>query len=322
MLKLMVKTILRLLVFSLLHPIKSKQIYSGSFKAAFKILGFIIIHPNKTRVALEAVKKPCENKPLVYKRIKVYKTKNKNLIVSKHIQYDAFEIIKLAESISRKANSKQDFAEKAFNWVRNNVEFGFCDDQSALTTLNNKRGLCFGNFNLLAALCRSQKIPTRFKYARISSDRKITNFKGISLPLGAERLFTLVLDFIANSFPHLFLEVYINEKWLEVDPTITPEFSAFFGYHIQRFSEPSVWAVDHRDEFIYTTEVPTVLVDLINFISNKTFSDCANENYNACCKEGEKILIRYGSIERYNILMEMNKRHDFLKNKKIKSVSS
>jgi hypothetical protein len=91
-------------------------------------------------------------------------------------------------------------------------------DQSAYGTLFYRSGTCYGKINLFAALCRRQGIKTRTKLVPF---RMVQGFKGVFLSFIPEEL--LFLSDLAEKFldikmPHQFLEINLENTWIDASP--------------------------------------------------------------------------------------------------------
>jgi hypothetical protein len=313
MIGLIIKSLGSIIVFTLFHPEIGWNIYGGTFKTAAKLLGFVAVHPLRTRNALKTLRTPSKEKytQVTYEKISTFQTKDKNLAVSKYVQHDALAIQNLSNEINKKSDDKLDYCKNSFKWVRDNIKFGFSPDQSALGALTSRRGICYGNLNLLAALCRAQGIPARFKYTSINVERNITEFMGLSIPTDAIEIYYLLFDFILFSFPHAMLELYINGEWIEADPVMTPEFSAALEYPVQHLGDSPAWNLKSATKYIYTSEIPVVMMDIVSHISNKLFADIVNANYDIYCETGKEILSRYENFDEYN--KHIRRRYNYAK---------
>jgi transglutaminase-like putative cysteine protease len=88
------------------------------------------------------------------------------------INWDSPEIRTLADSLGVN-QGKTRFAREAYNYVRDEIQHSLDAKDRRVTvtatqTLQEKVGLCFSKTHLLAALLRSQGIPTGFCYQRLN----------------------------------------------------------------------------------------------------------------------------------------------------------
>jgi transglutaminase-like putative cysteine protease len=91
------------------------------------------------------------------------------------VDFDRPEIRRLAEDIRSRHPDDVDFARAAYEHVRDGIRHSW-DVQdtrvsiSASDTLAHGTGLCFAKSHLLAAILRSQGVPTGFCYQRLTDD--------------------------------------------------------------------------------------------------------------------------------------------------------
>jgi len=89
------------------------------------------------------------------------------------INFSDSDVQKLANSLSKGANSPLDITKNCFEYVRDEIHHSG-DYQAPSTTvkasdvLKHKTGWCYAKSHLLAALLRANKIPTGFCYQRLS----------------------------------------------------------------------------------------------------------------------------------------------------------
>lgn len=107
------------------------------------------------------------------------------------------------EEFEQLARNKQERAEIAFNYVRDEIQHSFDLGSSLITisasdTLESGEGICFAKAHLLAAFLRVMNIPAGFCYQRVT--RKGTPESGYAL--------------------HGLNAIYLDEmdRWFRVDP--------------------------------------------------------------------------------------------------------
>ncbi|WML42858.1 transglutaminase family protein [Neobacillus sp. PS3-40] len=121
---------------------------------------------------------------------------------------------KIAE-IQKTGKNKQEWAQLAFNFVRDEIQHSFDSDSTQITisasdALEYLEGICFAKAHLLAAMLRGMGIPTGFCYQRVT--RKGTPDSGYALH-GLNAIYFAEID-----------------TWFRVDPRgnkpgVTSEFS-------------------------------------------------------------------------------------------------
>jgi len=125
---------------------------------------------------------------------------DKFLAASRYIDFDADNIqVKIYELFSDSMSSI-DKARIAFEFVRDEIPHSFDCDATVITArasdvLKYRTGICHAKANLLAALLRSQGVPTGFCFQRI----------------------TLADDDSMGYCVHAFNAVYVGGKWIKLD---------------------------------------------------------------------------------------------------------
>jgi hypothetical protein len=77
------------------------------------------------------------------------------------IQADHPYIVGLANNITEGETNPLMIARKIFDYIRENVKYGTDGEMDALSVLQNKRGICFGQAAAFVALLRAKGIPSR-----------------------------------------------------------------------------------------------------------------------------------------------------------------
>lgn len=119
------------------------------------------------------------------------------------INFQHPQILKKVKEFQGDSNSKFEWAEQAFHFVRDEIQHSFDKECTVITisaseTFEKKEGICFAKSHLLAAFLRAMEIPAGFCYQRVT--RKGTPESGYAL--------------------HGFNAVYFEEYggWFRVDP--------------------------------------------------------------------------------------------------------
>ena len=99
----------------------------------------------------------------------------KYLEPSEYIDWNNPEIRKIAKSLSSNLTSEVDITKKCFEWVRDNIKHSADYKLNPVTckasdVLTHKTGYCYAKSHLLAAILRSNGIPTGLCYQRLSID--------------------------------------------------------------------------------------------------------------------------------------------------------
>jgi len=131
------------------------------------------------------------------------------------VQSDHPSIAALAESITRGINGNFERARAIHDWVSNNIWYDEdvlygrspYGEQSALSTLNSKRGVCLGYANLTAALMRASGIPAKV-------------ITGFALGIGSDND-EWTNESSRGRLPanHAWNEFFANGRWVIIDST-------------------------------------------------------------------------------------------------------
>ena len=125
---------------------------------------------------------------------------DKFLAASRYIDFDADNIQAKNYELFSDSMSSIDKAQIAFEFVRDEIPHSFDCDATVITArasdvLKHRTGICHAKANLLAALLRSQGVPTGFCFQRI----------------------TLADDDSMGYCVHAFNAVYVGDKWIKLD---------------------------------------------------------------------------------------------------------
>ena len=125
---------------------------------------------------------------------------DKFLAASRYIDFDADNIQAKIYELFSDSMSSIDKARIAFEFVRDEIPHSFDCDATVITArasdvLKHRTGICHAKANLLAALLRSQGVPTGFCFQRI----------------------TLADDDSMGYCVHAFNAVYVGDKWIKLD---------------------------------------------------------------------------------------------------------
>ncbi|MBN2297810.1 MAG: transglutaminase domain-containing protein [Deltaproteobacteria bacterium] len=111
------------------------------------------------------------------------------------------------------AETDEQKIEKIFYFVRDEIKFGWVYPQEipAEEVLRNSKGVCMQKTNLLVAMAREAGLKARFHFMYVHKNA-LEDF----LPEYA-------YDKWVDPFPHTFPEVFLNGKWISMEPTIDRE---------------------------------------------------------------------------------------------------
>ncbi len=118
-------------------------------------------------------------------------------------------ITKIAKDFKEKCHDKKDLAVELFYFVRDNIKYslGFWN-KKASETLRRKTGTCTNSANLMIALLRSAGIPAGYGVLKVKGQK----YLGEVVPVRLRK-------FIKRESTHVYVYVYINDKWLICDPS-------------------------------------------------------------------------------------------------------
>ena len=117
------------------------------------------------------------------------------------------ELQKLAGRFKGKAKNENEFVKVIFEYVRDEFPFGVdLVKVKASETAKKGYGSCWSKSLLLIALLRYHQIPARL--IRYPMKRDFQLFVG------------LFYIFMNNPFYHCAVEVFIENRWIKIDPTI------------------------------------------------------------------------------------------------------
>jgi len=146
---------------------------------------------------------------------------------NEYVDYSSQNIVEKTKELFTDKHSPYDKAKIAFEFVRDEIPHS-CDIPTAAITakassvLKYKTGICHAKSNLLAALLRSQGIPTGFCYQHI----------------------TLAEDDSKGYCLHCFNAVYIDNNWIKADARGNTK-----GRNAQFSADKSILAFKNRPEY-------------------------------------------------------------------------
>jgi transglutaminase-like putative cysteine protease len=114
----------------------------------------------------------------------------------------------LARTLAEDEKDKKKITETIFKYVRDKIRFGVDIAQvKASDTLEKGYGACWNKALLMVALLRYNKIPSRVAYNPVKREfmKPAMGEAHLNLP---------------ESIDHCFAQVYLDGKWVSVDPTL------------------------------------------------------------------------------------------------------
>jgi transglutaminase-like putative cysteine protease len=133
---------------------------------------------------------------------------NADLIETYYCNFTDHKIQEIAETFNEYIDDIRKLVRKMFNFVRDDIVFG--GDRwkiKASETLNKRYGACYNKNLLLVSLLRYYNIPSR-----LCANPMSKSFLKPSVGLAHLT--------ISTPFYHCFTKVYIDSKWIDIDPTL------------------------------------------------------------------------------------------------------
>lgn len=155
------------------------------------------------------------------------------------------------KEFTRLGKTKEEQAELAFNFARDEIKHSFDIDGTVVTTtaseaMEEKEGICFAKAHVLAALLRVMGIPTGFCYQRVT--KKGTPEFGYAL--------------------HGLNAIYSEDTntWFRVDPRGNkPGISSEFNTHEEKLAYPIRLELDEIDyPYVYSEPLEEAIFSLEN----------------------------------------------------------
>ncbi len=135
--------------------------------------------------------------------------RNNNMLKDTYYcNYNHNKINELAKNLTTTNESPAGITQNIYMYVRDSIIFGFDSVQvKASETLEKGYGACWNKALLMVALLRWNKIQSRVAWFPLR--------KNFSRPtFGRSYIFS------NNPFNHGFVEAYLDEKWIKIDPTL------------------------------------------------------------------------------------------------------
>ncbi len=211
---------------------------------------------------------------------------------------DKPEIRAIAKKLGAGKIKDEQFANAAYNWVMCEKKLIFKPLHGALGAFRSKGGACLDQLSLLCAIARAGGIPSRYRLYGLAPEQQLYDTWLEPNPILRETYDTL--GFLESL--HGEAELYVNGKWIEADPTFSPELNAGMGFPVTFLGEEPGWRVrvlgkgDIRFES-FPAGFRHFMIPVL-FVLQKTI-DNINETMDEFRKKGKEILDEIG-IEEYN----------------------
>lgn len=172
------------------------------------------------------------------------------------IDFSDESIVQLADSLYQKVNSKMEYIQAAYEYVRDNIFHSADRNEDIITCTSSEvlragHGICFAKSHLLAALLRYKSIPTGFCYQKLILDDETAP----------------VLIY------HGLNGVYIEEhkKWIRLDARGNKEgVDAQFSIDKEQLASPIRPEKDEEDGFIVYPNPDAKILDKLRKNKKRT----------------------------------------------------
>ena len=162
-----------------------------------------------------------------------YYTENRRYLRPTHFcNSHAPEIIAMANELGAFELSDREYAEAAFDFVKNNIKLAFVPLDGAVETLQRGSGTCLHQLSLFAALCRAAGVSARYRlYSLALVESMYDNL------VGASRVLQHWYDAFGSFMLHGTAEALIDGEWVTADPTFTPAYEMAMGVPLAKFGD-------------------------------------------------------------------------------------
>ncbi|MFO8133662.1 MAG: transglutaminase family protein [Thermoplasmatota archaeon] len=142
------------------------------------------------------------------------------------------EIVAMAHELGAYELPDREYAEAAFDFVKNNIRLAFVPLDGAVETLRRGSGTCLHQLSLFAALCRAAGVSARYRlYSLALVESMYDNL------VGASRVLQHWYDAFGSFMLHGTAEALIDGEWVTADPTFTPEYEVAMGVPLAKFGD-------------------------------------------------------------------------------------
>ena len=203
----------------------------------------------------------------------------------------------LAKKLGAWEISKEEYAKRIYYFVKNQKYLIFKPMGGAIGTLKSRGGVCLDQMSLVIALARAAGIKARYRLYAFTPTDELVDTMLRDNPVLMETY--QMLGFLDSL--HGCAELYINGKWIQIDPTFSDYLEAGMGLPVSNFEEPPAWGVRVPDRDIVLEGLPVglnaSLVTLALLLRNTV--DEVNAKLDAIREKGREILEEIG-VEEYN----------------------
>jgi hypothetical protein len=206
------------------------------------------------------------------------------------------EVVAMAHELGAHVKTDFEFAESAFEFVRNNMFLEMHPLDSVSMTLRRGTGICYHLISVFVALCRAAGIKARYKVFRMVLREDQRDMVSDMDPLFMKMWEVTNLEAVG--------EAYVDGKWVDADVVASPLLQAFYGMPIARLGEGSIGT--------YMEAVPGTIIHLesipskirIEWNAFKWFAPALMERMNVNMQRqyalGRRIIEEAGGVEAYD----------------------
>jgi len=234
-------------------------------------------------------KKDYENLPPV--------SDEKYLRPTRMCECDALEIRAIAKKLGAYKKEPIEYVKSIFYFVKNNKYLVFKPMRGALGVLKTKGGVCLDQMNLLIAIARAGGIKARYRLYALAPTQQMFDLMIKDDPIIRETY--EMLGFLDSL--HGCVELYVEGKWLQVDPTFSDELEAGMSIPIASFGEEPAWRVRLTTRDIVFEGFPIGFRHILTAMALilRDTADKINKKLDEVRMQGRKILQEIGK-EEYN----------------------
>jgi len=210
---------------------------------------------------------------------------------------DLPEIRAMAKKLGAYEKEDIEYVKSIYYFVKNQKYLVFKPMRGAIGVLKSKGGVCLDQMCLLIALARAGGIKARYRLYAFTPANEMLDVMIMDDPVLRETY--EMLGFLDSL--HGCAELYVDGKWLQLDPTFSDELEAGMGLPVAEFGEEPTWRVRLPERDIVFEGFPiffkNLLVGMALLLRNTV--DGVNAKLDEVRKKGKEILEKMGK-EEYN----------------------
>ncbi len=217
------------------------QMFKNVARTIPALLKGVILHPvavvRANRLAKKVSKEPAQidppySIPEYHDDMPYYNENSRYLRPTHFCDSHAPDIIAMANELGAHELPNREYAEAAFDFVKNNIKLAFVPLDGAVETLRRGSGTCLHQLSLFAALCRAGGVSARYRlYSLALVESMYDNL------VGASRVLQHWYDAFGSFMLHGTAEALIDGEWVTADPTFTPAYEVAMGVPLATFGD-------------------------------------------------------------------------------------